>query len=71
MWAARHNRREVYVGMSTVQAIVGDKMAPGLLDHYLGRTGYKAQQTDEPDDPDRPHNLWQPLPGGSWRARQV
>lgn len=39
MWAARHNRREVYFGMSTLQAIVGDKMAPGLLDHYLSRTG--------------------------------
>jgi NAD(P)-dependent dehydrogenase (short-subunit alcohol dehydrogenase family) len=63
LWAARHNRREVYVGMSTVAAIVGDKIAPGLLDHYLARTGFEAQQTDEPDDPNRPNNLWQPLPG--------
>ncbi len=63
VWAAHHNRREVYVGISTVQAIVGDKMAPGLLDRYLARNGFEAQQTDEADDPDRPHNLWEPLPG--------
>jgi NAD(P)-dependent dehydrogenase (short-subunit alcohol dehydrogenase family) len=63
VWAAHHDRREVYVGMSTVQAIIGDKIAPGLLDHYLARTGYEAQQTDEPDNPNRPHNLWDPVPG--------
>jgi NAD(P)-dependent dehydrogenase (short-subunit alcohol dehydrogenase family) len=62
LWAAHHNRRELYVGMSTVEAIVGDKMAPGVLDLYLARNGYEAQQTEQPDDPDRPHNLWEPLP---------
>ena len=63
LWAARHDRREVYVGMSTVGAIVGDKIAPGLLDHYLANKGYETQQTDEPDDPNRPHNLWDPVRG--------
>jgi NAD(P)-dependent dehydrogenase (short-subunit alcohol dehydrogenase family) len=63
VWAAHHNRREVYVGMSTVHAILGDKLAPGLLDRYLARNGFEAQQTDEPDDPGGPHNLWEPLPG--------
>jgi hypothetical protein len=62
-WAAHHHRRELYVGMSTVEAIVGNKIAPGLLDHYLGRTGYASQQTSEPESPDRPNNLWDPLPG--------
>jgi NAD(P)-dependent dehydrogenase (short-subunit alcohol dehydrogenase family) len=60
-WAAHHNRRELYVGMSTVQAIVGNKIIPGLLDHYLGRTGYAAQQYDGYDDPARPDNLWEPV----------
>ncbi|MGH9739559.1 MAG: SDR family oxidoreductase [Candidatus Acidiferrales bacterium] len=60
-WAAHHDRREVYVGASTVGAIVGNKIAPGTLDHYLGRTGYKSQQTSEPDDPSRPDNLLAPL----------
>lgn len=60
-WAAHHDRREVYVGRSTVEAIVGNKMAPSMLDHYLAKTGYKAQQTPEPEDPSRPDNLWAPL----------
>ncbi len=62
-WAAHHRRREVYVGGPTVEAIVGNKIAPSLLDHYLGRTGYDSQQTDEPENPDRPNNLWEPVPG--------
>ncbi len=62
-YAAHHDRRELYVGMPTVEAIVGNKIAPGLLDHYLARTGYESQQTDEPADPNRPNNLWEPLPG--------
>lgn len=62
-WSAHHDRREMYVGMPTVKAIIGDKVIPGVLDHYLARVGYHAQQTDEPADPDRPDNLWGPLPG--------
>ena len=60
-WAAHHRRREVLVGGSTFEAVVGNKIAPGLLDHYLGKTGYSAQQTSEPDDPQRPNNLWKPV----------
>src|SRR5688572_24730905 len=63
VWAAEQRRREVYVGMPTVKAIVGDKVAPGLLDRILAGMGYDAQQTDEPADPSRPHNLWEPVPG--------
>lgn len=62
-WAARHHPRELWVGGSTVAAIEGNKVAPGILDHYLGRTGYKSQQTSEPEDPKRPNNLWDPVPG--------
>ena len=62
-WAAHHRRRELYVGWPTVEAIVGNKVAPGFLDHYLARNGFTAQQTSEPEDPNRPNNLWEPLPG--------
>jgi hypothetical protein len=46
-----------------VKAIVADKIAPGLLDCYLARTGFDSQQYDGAEDPNRPDNLWQPLPG--------
>ena len=48
VWAAHNKRREVYVGGTTVQAIEGNKVAPGMLDYYLAETCYDGQQTDEP-----------------------
>jgi short-subunit dehydrogenase len=60
-WAAHHRRREVWVGGPTVQAIVGQKFIPGLLDRYLGKTGYNAQQTNEPENPKRRNNVWEPV----------
>ena len=63
VFAATHNRREVYLGFPTVKAIIGNKIAPGYADRYLARTGYKSQQTDEPADPNQPNNLMSPLPG--------
>ena len=57
------DRREYYVGGSTVKAIFGNKLAPGFADHYLARTGYDSQQYDGLEDPNRPNNLWQPVPG--------
>ncbi|OQW32332.1 MAG: short-chain dehydrogenase [Nitrospira sp. SG-bin1] len=62
-WVAHHPRREFTIGLSAVQAIIGDKFVPGLLDHYLAAMGYEAQQTHEPVDPHRPNNLYEPLPG--------
>src|SRR5436189_1606855 len=62
-FAAHQPRREFYVGAPSVAVIVGNRFAPGLLDRYLANTGYDSQQYDGPDDPDRAHNLWQPLPG--------
>jgi len=55
--------RELYVGYPTVQTILGNKLLPGYLDDYLAKTGYAGQQTAEPAPPDRPDNLYQPLPG--------
>jgi NAD(P)-dependent dehydrogenase (short-subunit alcohol dehydrogenase family) len=63
VWAAHRRRREVWVGGPTVRAILADRLAPGYADRQLARTGYDAQQTDEPADPARPHNLWRPLAG--------
>jgi len=63
VWAASHRRREMSVGAVTTGVIWGNKLAAGLGDRYLARTGYDSQQTDEPADPHRPDNLWHPLPG--------
>jgi short-subunit dehydrogenase len=62
-WAAHHRRRELLVGWSTVQAVWGNKLLPGVIDWYLARTAYDGQQYDGPEDRDRPNNLWEPAPG--------
>jgi hypothetical protein len=63
VWAADHRRRELWLGWPTVQAIIGDKIAPGFADRYLAKNGYESQQYDGPVDPDRRINLWEPVPG--------
>ena len=62
--AADHpTRRQHWVGGSTMGTLAGNAIAPGLLDRYLARTGFKSQQTDQPRDPDQPVNLWEPAHG--------
>ncbi|MEJ8800518.1 SDR family oxidoreductase [Pontibacter sp. H249] len=63
LFAAEHDRREIYVGYPTVQAIVGDKIAPELGDYVLAKTAFEGQQTNVPEDLNRKHNLWEPVPG--------
>ena len=43
-WAAHHHRRELWVGYSAVQAILGNMIAPSLADRYLARTAFSGQQ---------------------------
>jgi NAD(P)-dependent dehydrogenase (short-subunit alcohol dehydrogenase family) len=62
VWASSHPRRELYVGGSTLATILAQRAIPSVLDRYLARTGYDAQQTDVPEDPNRPDNLFQPVP---------
>ncbi|MGH2880796.1 MAG: SDR family oxidoreductase [Solirubrobacteraceae bacterium] len=57
-------RREWWVGASTALTVIGNALAPGAADRYLARTGFDAQQTDQPISSERPDNLFAPLPGG-------
>jgi len=61
-WAVENDRAVLYLGTPTVKTVMGQRVAPRILDHYLARTAYDGQQTDEPR-PDAPHNLWSPAPG--------
>jgi hypothetical protein len=48
----------VWVGGSTVKAIIANKFAPGLLDRYLADAGYRGQLTDEAQPENAPANLF-------------
>jgi NAD(P)-dependent dehydrogenase (short-subunit alcohol dehydrogenase family) len=63
LWAASSGRREVNVGWPASKAIIGNNFFPGYGDRYLAKNGYEAQMVDEPEDPNRPNNLHEPLPG--------
>jgi NAD(P)-dependent dehydrogenase (short-subunit alcohol dehydrogenase family) len=56
---AEHPRRNMWVGVSTAYTILGERLAPKLLDLYLGRTGVKSQQTDR-DLPRLGSNVFEP-----------
>ena len=62
-FAATHRRREVWVGFPTVKAILANRIAPGLIDHYLAHAGYQGQLTRETLPQDAPGNLFEPVPG--------
>jgi len=59
-FAATHRRREVWVGASTIRTILGDKLAPGLLDRYLSKVVFDQPEVPRPE---RASNLWTPIPG--------
>jgi len=63
VFAAFHRRREVWVGMPTVKAIVANRIMPGVLDHLLATQGYSGQLTEEPLPADAPANLFHTVPG--------
>ena len=62
-FAATHRRRQIWVGYPTVQAILANRIAPGLIDRYLAKSGYSGQLTDTPTGTDAPANLFAPVPG--------
>lgn len=63
LWAAKHPRRELWVGLPTVRTILAGAIAPGIVDRYLARTGYEAQMTRQAIDPRvREDNLDRPPP---------
>ena len=66
--AADHpRRREYWVGASTAATLAANAVAPGLLDRYLGRTGFGSQQSAQPHEADAPVNLWAPADGPDGR----
>ena len=60
-YAAHHKRRQIYVGIPVVMNIVGERVAPWLLDLYLARTGFESQMTDHDLDPRGHDNLFDPV----------
>ncbi|MGH3205837.1 MAG: SDR family oxidoreductase [Streptosporangiaceae bacterium] len=64
LFAADHpGRKEYWVGASTTATLLANRAVPAMLDRYLARTGYRAQQTGQKVAAGRPDNLLQPVDG--------
>jgi short-subunit dehydrogenase len=63
VFAAEHDRREMLVGYPTMEAVYGHQLAPWYADRVLAKDGFEGQQTDQREDPNRKHNLWEPISG--------
>ncbi|MBD0694171.1 short-chain dehydrogenase [Streptomyces sp. CBMA123] len=65
LFAADHpDRREYWVGGSTVATLLANAIVPGLLDRYLARTGFDSQQSGERRRSGDPDNLFEPVDTG-------
>ncbi|MDQ2660985.1 MAG: SDR family oxidoreductase [Actinomycetota bacterium] len=58
---AKHPRPRTWVGEPTVVAILGNRVAGGLLDHMASRFGYRLQQAPDAAEPMLPANLHAPV----------
>lgn len=65
---AEHPRRTMWVGLPTALTILGNRVAPWLLDRYLARTNVQGQQSPQHDPPGQQHNTWEPVYGAEVAA---
>lgn len=56
-------RRFTWVGEMTAVTILGNRVAPTLVDRYLAKTGFDGQQAPDKDEPMLPTNLREPIEG--------
>lgn len=61
--AAADPKREHWLGLTTVEAIIGTHALPAYADYRVAFTAFEGQETDEAEKPDRPDNLFDPVPG--------
>ena len=60
--AALRAPREIWIGRSTMEAIVGTTAAPAWLDRMMARKAWEGQMTDERVEGPQPGNLYEPAP---------
>lgn len=61
--AVERNRREIWVGLPSVKAILGGRLFPGLMERILARRAWEGQMTDEPLQRSPEGNLYASVDG--------
>jgi NADP-dependent 3-hydroxy acid dehydrogenase YdfG len=63
LYASEHPpMREMWIGHTTAEAVVGQKFLGRFLDWYMARKCWDAQMDPRPNDLDKPDNLFAPYP---------
>lgn len=63
IWAATHQRRELYVAWPALKTIIGNKLFPGWGDRLAAREAWEGQMTREPQPALAAANLFTPVTG--------
>lgn len=77
LWAAKHpDRREVWVGKPTFEAIIGNKLFPAIMDYYMASRAFEGQFEKSMNERDTLGNLFVPLDRfhhteGHFHSRQI
>jgi NAD(P)-dependent dehydrogenase (short-subunit alcohol dehydrogenase family) len=62
LWATKHpERREVWVGKPSFEAIISNKFFPALMDFYLARKGFESQFEKPSEQENTEGNLYAPV----------
>jgi hypothetical protein len=62
VFAIENERRQVFLGYPTLEAVIGEKFIPGVLDKYLAHAAWEGAFLPEPANPDKEDNFWKPVP---------
>ena len=61
LYAAEHPTPEIIAGGAGKVFLLGQRVAPRLMDALVGRVGFTVQRTEEPKSEDEPYNLFDPI----------
>jgi short-subunit dehydrogenase len=61
LFISEHDRRELMVGYTTVEATVAEKILPGVMDRYLATAAWEGSMLRERADPRHIDNFWAPV----------
>jgi short-subunit dehydrogenase len=61
LFAIEHARRAIQVGYTTVEATLGEKVIPGLLDRHLAETAWDGVLLPDDQEAGEADNFWEPV----------
>ncbi len=61
VWAARHKRKRIVIGVPTLESLIGERLMSGLFDRYISDIAWNGSIGDELVTSHYRENLYQPV----------